>query len=71
MEKMKCLTAGTSALGFLDFKILFKKRSKFPQIPQSRILPFYYWLIKNKCLLLIYSATSHFNRQSFIISCLE
>jgi len=40
MEKMKCLTTGTSALGVLDFKILFKKRSKFPQIPQSRPTPF-------------------------------
>ena len=41
MEKMKCLTAGTSALGFLDFKILFKKREIFPHFRKLRPASFF------------------------------
>ena len=36
MRKMKCQSAGSLALGFLGFKILFKIHQKVPQIPQSQ-----------------------------------
>ena len=62
MEKMKCLTAGTSALGFLDFKILFKKRSKFPGFPGVGQPPFL--LLVNKKQMLIINLFSHLTFQS-------
>jgi hypothetical protein len=33
MGKMKCQSAGSLALGFLSFKILFENREIFPGIP--------------------------------------
>jgi len=40
MGKMKCQTAGTLALGFLSFKILFEIHQIFPGIPEVYSLPF-------------------------------